>query len=48
MRAVCGETRLTDVTSFGHLTNLEHLDLSRNEIESLRRELTFCGARFDR
>ncbi|KAF9778564.1 hypothetical protein BJ322DRAFT_1091258 [Thelephora terrestris] len=27
---------LTDVTSFGHLTNLEHLDLSRNDIESLR------------
>ena len=42
------EIRLTDVTSFGHLMNLEHLDLSRNDIESLRRKLTFCSALCDR
>ncbi|KAF7799379.1 hypothetical protein EIP86_010611 [Pleurotus ostreatoroseus] len=32
--------RLTAVTSFSHLLNLENLDISRNAIDSLRRE---CG-----
>ncbi|KAF8349237.1 hypothetical protein F5887DRAFT_945111 [Amanita rubescens] len=27
---------LTELTSYSHLTNLEHLDISRNEVESLR------------
>lgn len=29
---------LTGLTSFGHLLNIEFLDLSRNQIDSLRRE----------
>lgn len=29
---------LTELTSYSHLTNLEHLDISRNEVESLRRK----------
>ncbi|EMD39716.1 hypothetical protein CERSUDRAFT_112020 [Gelatoporia subvermispora B] len=46
---------LTGVTSFSHLLNLEHLDISRNEIDSLRqleclrhlRELRADGNRID-
>lgn len=29
---------LTGVTSFGHLQNLEHLDISNNDIDSLTRK----------
>lgn len=37
---------LTGLTSFGHLLNIEYLDLSRNQIDSLRRELRpyLCNA----
>ena len=44
VRAVCAasdvglnDPSLTGVTSFGHLLNLEHLDISRNDIDSLTR-----------
>lgn len=33
-----GVDRLTGVTSFSHLLNLENLDISRNQVDSLRRE----------
>lgn len=32
---------LTGVTSFGHLLNLENLDISRNQVDSLRRKNSF-------
>lgn len=32
--------RLTGVTSFSHLINLEHLDISRNDIDSLQRQFS--------
>lgn len=31
---------LTGLTSFSHLLNLENLDISRNDIDSLRREFS--------
>lgn len=32
------ELSLTGLTSFAHLSNIESLDISRNDIDSLRRE----------
>ena len=37
--------RLTAITSYSHLLNLENLDISHNEVDSLRRELVFLIAK---
>jgi Leucine-rich repeat (LRR) protein len=37
---------LTGVTSYSHLQNLENLDISDNEIESLSRKLELFGILF--
>lgn len=37
-------TSLTGLTSYHHLLNLENLDISRNDVESLTREIYLpCG-----
>jgi hypothetical protein len=37
--------RLSSITSYGHLLNLENLDISLNEVDSLRRELVSLVAK---